>query len=292
MRAGIADPLHLVDLRRANVPETIHLDAGGRLTIGASAKMSDVAAHPIVRERCPVLAQALLASASAQVRNAASIGGNLMQRTRCAYFRDTAFACNKRNAGSGCPAQDGDNRRHAIFGGSSSCVAVHASDLAVALIALDANLRLQGPDGERRLPLADFYLDPGDTPWRETMLAERELILAIDLPPSAEGTSSAYIKVRDRASFEFALVAAGVVLRVEAGIITKAAIALGGVAPRPWRLPRAEARLIGQPLTRDGIAGAVRAGVADARPLLGNAFKIELACRTAARAIAVAGGLL
>src|SRR5262249_13259548 len=171
--------------------------------------------------------------ASPQVRNMASIGGNLLQRTRCSYFRDSTFPCNKRAHGAGCPAQDGPNRSHAILGGSASCVAVHPSDLAVALAALDAHLRLRGPEGEPRVRLTEFYLDPGDTPWRETVLADRELIVAVECQEPA--TSSAYVKVRDRASFEFALVSAAAVVEADSGWIRRVAIALGGVAARPWR---------------------------------------------------------
>jgi xanthine dehydrogenase YagS FAD-binding subunit len=291
IRAGLADPRHLVDLRRAQLPGDVRLDADGALTIGAAARMSDVAMHPLVRERVPVVEQALLASASPQVRNVASIGGNLLQRTRCSYFRDAAFACNKRSPGSGCPARDGDHRRHAIFGGSEACVAVHASDLAVALVALGASLTLRGPRGQRRIPLTDFYLLPEQTPSRETLLEERELILAVVIP-SAAGTASAYIKVRERASFEFALVAAAAALRVEAGLVATADVVLGGVAACPWRLTRVSVRLVGQPLTRETIGRAVRSSVTGARPLPGNAFKVELACRTAERALAVAGGLV
>jgi xanthine dehydrogenase YagS FAD-binding subunit len=289
MRAGIARPRGLVDLRWAGLPATIERGAGGNLIIGSSATMSDVAAHPLVRDQYPVLSQALLASASAQVRNVASIGGNLMQRTRCSYFRDTIFPCNKRLPGSGCPAQEGDSRRHAIFGGSSSCVAVHSSDLAVALAALDASLRLRGPAGERQITLGEFYLDPGETPWRETVLEERELIVAVDIPEPGRG--SAYVKVRDRASFEFALVSAAAVVRINAARVSHIAIALGGVAPHPWRLARAEKALTGQQLTRAAITAAVRSSMSEARPLRSNGFKVDLVCRAAERAVALAGGM-
>jgi xanthine dehydrogenase YagS FAD-binding subunit len=288
IRAGIADPRHLVDLRLA-LPAAIEHHAGGRLTIGAGTTMSAVASDPFVREQYPLLAQALLASASPQIRNVATIGGNLLQRTRCSYFRDTAFACNKRIAGSGCPPQESHNRSHAILGGSPSCVAVHASDLAVALTALDARLRLRGPDGERDVPLATFYLDPGDTPWRETVLTDRELVIEVECP--APATSSAYVKVRDRASFEFAVVSAAALVRIDGGVIAAIAIALGGVAPRPCRLALAERALTGQPLTRAAVGAAIRASLADARPLSGNAFKVDLARRTAERAVTAAGGI-
>jgi xanthine dehydrogenase YagS FAD-binding subunit len=289
MRAGIARPKHLVDLRRAGLPSAIDDRADGVLTIGAGATMSAVAAHAAIRARYRVLAEALLASASPQVRNMASIGGNLLQRTRCGYFRDTMFPCNKRVPGSGCPAQRGHNRLHGILGGSASCVAVHPSDLAVGLAAVDAHLLLVGPQGERRVRLTDFYLDPGDTPWRETVLADRELIAAVECPAPALG--SAYIKVRDRAAFEFALVSAAAAVDVDSGMISRLAIALGGVAARPWRLPDVEAAMVGRPLTRSALRAALDASLSDAAPLAGNAFKIDLARAAAERAVSVAGGL-
>jgi xanthine dehydrogenase YagS FAD-binding subunit len=287
MRAGLADLCHLVDLQQTGLPTSIERGVNHRLRIGAGATMSDVAANPIVRERWPVLAQALLASASPQIRNVATIGGNLLQRTRCSYFRDAAFACNKRVPGSGCSAQEGHNRSHAILGGSPSCVAVHASDLAVALSAVDASLSLVGPDGTRHIRLQDFYLEPRNTPWIETALAPRELIVEVEC--TANAASSAYVKVRDRASFHFALVSAAAVIHIESGTIVNLAIALGGVAPRPWRLTTAEHELKGRPMTRAAASAAVRAALSAATPLRDNAFKIELAQRAAERAVAVAG---
>jgi xanthine dehydrogenase YagS FAD-binding subunit len=288
MRAGLVRPRHLIDLRRAGLPASID-ETAGRLVIGAAARMADVAASSVVRARAAAVGQALLASASPQIRNAATIGGNLLQRTRCSYFRDPAFACNKRAPGSGCPAQRGPARRHAVIGASAACAAVHASDLAVALVALDAELLLCGPTGARRVALGAFYLEPGETPWRETALAERELIAAVEIPPTA--TASAYVKVRDRASFDFALVAAAAALRVEEGRVAHAAIALGGIAPRPWRLPDVEEALRGQPLSADSVAEALRGALAGARPLVDNRFKVDLARRAAARAIAIAGSI-
>jgi xanthine dehydrogenase YagS FAD-binding subunit len=289
MRAGVAATRHLIDLKRTGIPASIEHGTSHRLTIGAGATMSAVAADPTVGERYPVLVQALLASASPQIRNVATIGGNLLQRTRCNYFRDAAFACNKRVPGSGCPAQDGYNRSHAIFGGSPSCVAVHASDLAVALSAVDAHLSLAGPDGTREIRLQDFYLEPGDTPWIETALAPRELI--VDVECATDATSSAYVKVRDRASFAFALVSAATVIQIESGTIVNITITLGGVASRPWRLTGAERALRGRPLTRATVSAAVRAALSAAQPLRDNAFKIELARRAAERAVAIAGRL-
>jgi xanthine dehydrogenase YagS FAD-binding subunit len=269
LRAGLLDTRHLVDLGSARIGSSVELDSDGTLVIGAAAKMADVATHALIRERYPMLAQALLAGASAQVRNMASVGGNLMQRTRCGYFRDPVFACNKRNPGSGCPALEGNNRRHAIFGASEQCVAVHASDLAVALTAFDAELRLIGPAGERRIPIREFYLDPGETPWLETVLRPRELIVAITLSASIAGSAAAYLKVRDRASFEFALVSAAVVMRAD-----ECAIALGGVAPRPWRTDLEH----------------LNECLSAARVLKENAFKLNLARSAVERAILAAKG--
>jgi xanthine dehydrogenase YagS FAD-binding subunit len=287
MRAGIAEPRHLVDLQKAGLRTSIEHGVDHRLVIGAGATMSEVAADPTVGERYPVVVQALLASASPQIRNAATIGGNLLQRTRCSYFRDATFACNKRVPDSGCSAQDGHNRSHAIFGGSPSCVAVHASDLAVALCAVDAKVLLAGPEGKREIRLQDFYLEPRHTPWIETALAPRELIVEVEC--AADATSSAYVKVRDRASFDFALVSAAAVIHIELGTIVNIAIALGGVAPRPWRLTTAENVLKGRAFTGATVSAAVRSALSAAQPLRDNAFKIELARRAAERAVAVAG---
>lgn len=290
MRAGIADVRHLVDLRETGLPAAVRMD-GNKLIIGSGITMSAAADHSAIKEQYPLIAQALLASASAQVRNAATIGGNLMQRTRCGYFRDPAFDCNKKTANAGCPAREGRNRRHAILGASEACVAVHASDLAVALAALDAQLVVRQGKSERLIALADFYLSPGETPWRETSLKAGEVIVEVRIPRGQSDTTSAYVKVRDRASFEFALVSAAVVLRSAEGRIVKAAVALGGVAPRPWRLAAAEVRLVGQPLTHDAVRKAVAAGFAEARPLRDNGFKVQLAQRAVERAVFSAAGV-
>jgi xanthine dehydrogenase YagS FAD-binding subunit len=259
--------------------------------IGAVARMSDVAQSPALRSAYPVLSEALLAGASPQIRNMASIGGNLMQRTCCWYFRDAAFACNKRAPGTGCPALVGENRWHAILGGSERCICTHPSDLAVALLALDATVVTEGPAGGRRIPIDDFYLMPGETPERETALGPGELIVAVEVPVTGFAERSHYLKVRDRSSFEFALVSAAVALDLDGGIVRDARVALGGVAPRPWRSREAEAVLRGQPLTSETVAAAGAAAVDGAVGLEHNAFKIELTKRTIARALVVAGGM-
>jgi xanthine dehydrogenase YagS FAD-binding subunit len=259
--------------------------------IGALARMSDVAELPALRAGFPALSEALLAGASPQVRNMASIGGNLMQRTRCWYFRDPAFACNKRAPGSGCPAIDGENRWHAILGGSDACIAVHPSDLAVALLALDAAVLTEGPRGTRSVPIDDFYLLPGRTPERETVLEPGELIVGVEVPATRFAARSHYLKVRDRASFEFALVSAAVALDLDSGVVREARVALGGVAPRPWRAREAEDALRGRPLTPEAVATAGAAAVQSAVGYEHNRFKIELTKRVIARALSTLGGI-
>ncbi|GAA2214263.1 xanthine dehydrogenase family protein subunit M [Nonomuraea monospora] len=281
MKEGVERPEHLIDINA--LPLAGVRRAGGRIELGALSRMSDVAAHPAVGRRLPVLAQALLASASPQVRNMASLGGNLLQRTRCWYFRDASMPCNKRAPGSGCPAIEGRNRWHAILGGSRSCIAVHPSDLAVALTALDATVHVLGAAGPRAIGIADFYLPPGDTPHRETVLRAGELITRIDVPltPLAEG--SRYVKVRDRASFEFAVVSVAACVRLEDGprdgAVREASLAFGGVAPRPWRSSAVERALTGRPLTPASIRAAGEALVREARPRPDNAFKVPLVQR-------------
>jgi xanthine dehydrogenase YagS FAD-binding subunit len=248
--------------------------------------MSVVAEHPLVRSRYPVVAEALVKGASAQLRNMATIGGNLLQRTRCSYFREvTVPECNKREPGSGCAARLGVNRGSAVLGTSEACIATHPSDLAVALVALDAVVHLTGAAGERRFAANDFYLLPGDTPQRETAIMPGELIAAVSLPPLPEGTRSHYLKVRDRESYEFALAAAAVAIQLSDGVIRSARIALGGVATRPWRAQGAEGVLIGKTPSRELFAEASAAAVAGAVPLTQNAFKVTLARRTLERAL-------
>jgi xanthine dehydrogenase YagS FAD-binding subunit len=288
MKLDVETPDELVDIGPLALRR---IESTGRgLRIGALARMADVAAAPAIRDRFPVIAQALLASASPQLRNMASIGGNLLQRTRCTYFRDTAFACNKRRPGSGCDAIAGEHRMHAILGTSEHCIATHASDLAVALVALDAVVALRGPDGERLVPLVDFYLTPGATPERETVRRQDELIVAVEVPDSPVAARSCYLKVRDRAAFEFALVSAAVGLDVDDGRIGGARIALGGVGTRPWRAVDAERLLVGQQPGPDAFAEAAAAALRGARPLRQNAFKVKLTQATLVRALTTVAG--
>jgi xanthine dehydrogenase YagS FAD-binding subunit len=259
------------------------------LRLGALARMADVADDPTVRDAYPVISQALLASASAQVRNMATIGGNLLQRTRCVYFRDTATPCNRREPGSGCSAIDGVNRLHAVLGGSDHCVATHASDLAVALVACEAVVVVAGQGGERRIKLEDLYLLPGETPEKETVLQPGDLITAVEVPPLAFARRSLYRKVRDRASFEFALASAAVALDVDGGTIRQARIALGGVGTKPWRSHEAEQALSGAKLENASFEKAAGAALAGAHPLHQNGFKIILAQRTLIRALRTVG---
>ena len=257
---NVETPAHLVDLEALNVA-AIHATPNA-LRLQPLARMSDVAAHPEVVRSWPVLSQALLASASPQVRNMGTMGGNLLQRTRCGYFRDTGFACNKRIPGSGCPAINGENRMHAILGGSDQCIATYPGDMAVAMIVLDAELELTGRNGVRKVAIGDFHKVPGDTPNVETVLEPGEMITGIEIPASAAAKRSHYLKVRDRASFEFALVSAAVALDVDGGTIRTARVAAGGVGTRPWRLPEVEAALTGKPATADTLkAAAEQAGM-------------------------------
>ncbi|HEV2976549.1 MAG TPA: xanthine dehydrogenase family protein subunit M [Casimicrobiaceae bacterium] len=263
----------------------------GGVRIGALARMGDVAANTEVRRRFPVIAEALLFAASGQLRNMASMGGNIMQRTRCAYFRDeTSSRCNKRRPGSGCAALHGLNRNHAIFGWSESCVATNPSDLAVALAAMDAVVIVQGQKGERLIPFTDFHRLPGSTPERDNVLDRGDLIVAIEVPARAEAQTSHYLKVRDRASYEFALVSAAAAVATDDGRIRSARLAMGGVAHKPWRLTAAETGLRGISLDDTaGLRSAIAASFIDARPLAHNAFKVELAQRVALRALQTAG---
>ncbi|HEU4405859.1 MAG TPA: xanthine dehydrogenase family protein subunit M [Polyangiaceae bacterium] len=289
MKDRVEAPSLLVDVNAAG-PRGVAAIEGGVL-VGAAARMADVADDPQVRAAFPVLSQALLASASPQVRNMASVGGNLLQRTRCWYFRDASLPCNTRSPGSGCPALAGENRIHAVLGGSDACIKVHPSDMAVALLALDAVVLTEGPAGARRLALDDFYVLPGATPERETVLEHGELIVGVELKATRAAARSRYVKVRDRASFEFALVSVAVALDVEGGVVRDARVALGGVAPRPWRARGAEDALRGRSLGADVIAAAGEAAVAGAAPREGNRFKVELAKRAVARALNEVGGL-
>ena len=279
MRETIARPSALVDVTGLSAEITDTADGG--LSIGAATRNTALAAHRAVRTRYPMLTRAIVAGASPQIRNMATVGGNLLQRTRCAYFYDHAGSrCNKRSPGQGCDAIDGHNRNHAILGTSDSCVATHPSDMCVALAALDAIVCLRGANGDRRVPLIDFHTPPGAQPDIETVLAPGELITAVELPPLAWATNSTYRKVRDRSSYAFALVSVAAALEIEGGIVKDVRLALGGVGTKPWRALKAEAALRGQAATVDAFRRAAEAELADAIPLSHNAFKIELANRT------------
>ncbi|MGW5879677.1 FAD binding domain-containing protein [Nocardiopsis terrae] len=284
LRLGVVRPRRVVDINDLPIAAIEELPDGGT-RLGGLARMSDVAAHPVVRERYPMVTEALEKGASAQLRNMASMGGNLMQRVRCSYFRDGDRACNKREPGSGCAALDGVNRAHAVLGTSEHCIAAHPSDAAVALTALDAVIRLRGPEGERTVAFDDFFLLPGDTPEREHPIGHGELITAIDLPVLPVARASHYLKVRDRESYEFALASAAVALDTEDGTVTEARIGLGGVATKPWRARRAEQALTGSEAGPEAFARAADAELADAVPRGMNGFKVELAKRTMVRAL-------
>jgi xanthine dehydrogenase YagS FAD-binding subunit len=277
-------PAELVDITA--LPYAGIAETSGGLEIGALVTMSQAAEHPAVRARCPLVAEALLAGATPQLRNMATIGGNLLQRTRCDYFRDPGFgACNKRTPGSGCGALEGENRKHAVLGTSDHCLATHPSDLAVALVALDARVRLLGPGGARALAVEEFHLAPGETPERETRKEAAELITAVEVPVPQPGARSRYLKVRDRASYEFALASAAVLLDTDGGRVRSARIALGGVATRPWRCREAEAVLAGAEASEPAFRAAAEAALWGAQPRAHNAYKVELAKRTLVRAL-------
>ena len=260
------------------------------LRIGAAATMAEVAAHPAVVEQFPVISEALLNSASPQVRNQATMGGNLLQRTRCPYFRDVGYAaCNKRAPGSGCSAIGGENRWHAVLGTGDNCIATNPSDLAVALVALDAAVEVRGPGGQRSVPLIDFHRLPGDTPHIETVLEAGEVIAALTVPASPMARRSHYLKVRDRASFEFAIVSAAVALEMEGGRIRQARVALGGVGTKPWRVPKVEAALVGASLDPAVLRPAAALAAQGAQGRGHNDFKIELMQRAIVRAVETAG---
>ncbi|MEU8483452.1 xanthine dehydrogenase family protein subunit M [Streptomyces sp. NPDC048641] len=287
MKLDIEKPSHLVDISRLPLRDIEELPDGG-LRIGAQAANSDVAADTRVRTRYPVLSEALVAGASGQLRNKASTGGNLLQRTRCPYFYDTAAGCNKRDPGSGCSAIGGFNRIHAVLGASDSCIATHPSDMAVAMTALEAEIELLDADGSvRRVAISDFYRLPGDTPHIETVLRPGEMITSVLLPPPPPGRQI-YRKVRDRASYEFALVSVAAVVSTDQGSISDARVAFGGVAHKPWRSIEAEAALTGRPATMATYRAAAEAAMRDAVGQGQNDFKIELARRTLCRTLAQA----
>ncbi|NGO10989.1 xanthine dehydrogenase family protein subunit M [Streptomyces sp. HC44] len=289
MRETVEHPSSLVDISPLPLGEIIVTKSGG-LRIGALARMSEAAAHRGVRALYPVISQALELSASAQLRNMATIGGNIMQRTRCTYFRDVTAPCNKREPGAGCAALHGYNRSHAILGTSDSCVATHPSDVAVSFTALEATVHLLGPDGERSLPFADFLLRPGSTPNREQAIRPGELITAVEIPAHPRPLKSGYLKVRDRQSYEFALTSAAVALHIGGGVIREAKVAAGGVGTVPWKLPAVERHLIGERPSDRLWAEAAEHATDGARPLKHNGFKAELLKRTVERQLRTVGG--
>lgn len=284
MKEDVARPARLIDINRLPLAAIEPTPEGG-LRLGALATNADTAYHEAVERRYPLIAKAILAGASPQLRNMATNGGNLLQRTRCPYFYDVALPCNKRQPGSGCPAIAGYNRMHAILGTSEQCIAVHPSDLCVALAALDATVHVAGPAGERTLRFADFHRLPGETPERDTNLEPGEVVLAIELPARGFAEHCAYLKVRDRESYAFALVSVAAALELEGSTIAEARIALGGVAHKPWRDAAAEELLRGQPATRESFRRAADWIVREARGFPHNAFKIELARRAVVRAL-------
>ncbi|TFV40584.1 xanthine dehydrogenase family protein subunit M [Bradyrhizobium frederickii] len=289
MRDEVEQPQQLVDINALPLSD-IRIDRSD-LVIGALARMAEVAAHPDVQRLHPLIAESLIEGASPQLRNMASIGGNLLQRVRCPYFRMLDAACNKRNPGSGCAARDGLNAGHAVLGTSDHCVATHPSDVAVALVALDATMRVKGPKGERTFPVEELFRLPGATPHLEHTLLPGELIVEVRVPGGPDSRRARYLKVRDRASYEFALVSAAAALDVADGVIRGARLAVGGVGTRPWRLRAVEAALIGKVPDRQVFQAAARSALEGARPLSGNHYKLELLPRTIVRAFEMTGGI-
>ena len=287
MKLNVETPQKLVDINHLPFDKIEALPNGG-LSIGAVVRNSDLAYHPVVRKNYAVLSEALLSGASPQLRNMATTAGNLLQRTRCMYFRATDMPCNKREPGSGCAAITGVNRSLAILGTSEHCIATNPSDMNVAMAALEAIIHVRGPKGERSIPIADFYVLPGNTPQRETVLEPGDLITHVTLPPPPPGSRSLYLKLRDRASYEFALASAAVVITVENAKITRARIAMGGVGTKPWRSTEAERQLTGQPATDAAFRKVAEAALRDAKPQSQNGFKVELAKRCLVQALKLA----
>ena len=287
MKLNVETPSRLIDINRLPFA-TVEATPDGGLKIGATVRNSDLAHHPTVQRDYAVLSQAILSGASAQLRNMATTAGNLLQRTRCMYFRDTAMPCNKREPGTGCPAIIGSNRTLAVLGTSESCIATNPSDMNVAMAALEATVHVQGPNGSRAVPIGDFHLLPGSTPQRETVLEPGDLVTHVTLPPPIAGSRQMYLKLRDRASYEFALASAAVVITVADGRVTRARVALGGVGTKPWRSPEAEAALVGQMASATSFRSAAEAALRGARPQSENAFKIELAKRCLTHALQTA----
>jgi xanthine dehydrogenase YagS FAD-binding subunit len=290
MKLNVETPAQVIDINKLPLNKIEELP-GGIIRIGALVKNSDLAYHPLIKQRYPVLSQALLAGASPQLRNMASTGGNLMQRTRCPYFYNTDFACNKRNPGSGCAAIDGYNRNNAILGTSDKCIATHPSDMCVALAALGATIHVQGENGVRAIPFNEFHLLPGQTPHLEHSLKTGELITHVDIPNIPYASRSYYLKVRDRQSYEFALASAAVILNISNGRIVNAHIALGGVGTKPWRSTSAEKVLTGTAANEQAYQSAAEATLNEAKGFKDNEFKIELAKHTLVRALTVVGGM-
>ncbi len=290
MKLNVEHPTRLVDINHLAL-NAIERAPDGGLRIGALVRNATLAHDANVVKDYRVLSEALLSGASAQLRNVATTGGNLLQRTRCMYFRDTAMACNKREPGSGCSAIAGDNRTLAILGTSPQCIATNPSDMNVALAALEATVHVQGSKGERAIPFQDFHLLPGDTPQRETVLEPGDLVTHVTLPPPRATTTSRYLKLRDRASYEFALASAAVVVEVKGGTFSYARLALGGVGTKPWRVPTVEEALMGKPVDGGTIVAAAKLALAGARPQSENRFKVELAQRCLAHALRLATGL-
>jgi xanthine dehydrogenase YagS FAD-binding subunit len=287
IKLDVMQPARVIDINRLPLAQ-IETQPNGSLRVGATARNSDLAWHPDVKARYPALAQALLSGASPQLRNMATTAGNLMQRTRCPYFRDRVSPCNKREPGSGCSALDGYNRQHAILGGSEACIATHPSDMCVALAVLDVIIIVQGPGGERRVPFAEFHLLPGHTPEREHALQPGELITAVIIPPPPPNSAQFYLKLRDRESFEFALASAAVLVTRDGNHISEARVALGGVGTKPWRSPEAEAVLRGAPISAETFRRAAEVALQSAEPRRHNAFKVVLAQQALHRALAEA----
>lgn len=284
MKLNVETPTRVVDVNRLPFNK-IEAAADGGLKIGATVRNADLANHEAVKRDYTVLSQALLSGASAQLRNMATTAGNLLQRTRCPYFRDAAMPCNKREPGSGCPAISGTNRTMAILGTSESCIATNPSDMCVAMAALEATIHVQGPKGERAIPFGEFHVMPGNTPQRETVLEPGDLITHVTLPAPIKASKQVYLKLRDRASYEFALASAAIVLSVEGGNVKRVRIALGGVGTKPWRSVEAEAALMNQPATEANFRKAAEIALRDAKPQSENAFKIELAKRCLTHAL-------
>jgi xanthine dehydrogenase YagS FAD-binding subunit len=287
MKLSVETPARVIDIN--NLPlNRIEQTADGGLNIGATVRNTDLAYNPTVQRDYAVLSQAILSGASQQLRNMATTAGNLLQRTRCMYFRDTAMPCNKREPGTGCPAITGANRMLAILGTSDQCIATNPSDMCVALAALEATIRIEGPNGTRTVPVSDFHLLPGDTPERETVLEPGDLITHVTLPPPVVGSKQYYLKLRDRASYEFALASAAIVINVDEGKVSRVRVALGGVGTKPWRSTEAEDALLGQSLSQENFRVAAEAALRDAKPQSENGFKVELAKRCIAFALKTA----